>query len=206
MLLDLQTTQRQAPTFDVLSVLEAPSAVNAQPVTDIRPRELFEAHYDFVWRSLRGLGVPQAALDDGAQKVFVLAFQKMDAIVPGSERPFLFRLATGIAANLRRSVRRNREVDDDLAFEGHADSAPDPEELASRGQARELLEEVLKSMPADLRMVFVLFELEEMAIADIATSLDIAVGTVGSRLRRARKKFHIEVKRVRRLTHEGRHP
>lgn len=171
---------------------------------DPRPRALFETHYDFVWRSLRALGVSAASLDDGTQQVFWLAFQKLDQMAPGSERPFLYRLATGIASNARRSVRRNREVNDDTAFESHADPAVGPEEAAAHGEARGLLEEVLASMPGDLRMVFVLFELEEMEVPEIAASLEIPHGTVSSRLRRAREKFQIGLKRVRRMTEEGR--
>jgi RNA polymerase sigma-70 factor, ECF subfamily len=165
----------------------------------LRQRVLFDAHYDFVWRSLRGLGVPPAALDDGAQQVMWLAFEKLDVIIPGSERPFLFRLANGIASNLRRGVRRNREVLDEAAMERHVDRAPGPEEIASHNEARLLLDEALSSLAGDLRMVFVLFELEEMEIPDIAASLEIPVGTVGSRLRRAREKFHLAIKRLRKL-------
>jgi len=189
-----------------LPTTRPPDSRVASPPLELRARSLFDAHYDFVWRSLRGLGVETAALDDGAQQVFWLAFQKIDTILPGSERPFLFRLATGIAANLRRTVRRHREVDAPDALEARPDPAPDPEERASRGEARILLEAVLSSLPGDLRMVFVLFELEEMEIPEIAASLEIPIGTVGSRLRRAREKFSIAVKRVRTTTREGRSP
>jgi RNA polymerase sigma-70 factor (ECF subfamily) len=177
-----------------------------QPASeDVRLRALFDAHYDFVWRSLRGLGVAPASLDDGAQQVFLLAFQKLETITPGSERPFLFRLAAGVASNLRRTVRRKREVDDEGAIEREPDLAASPEDLAARGEALGLLEEVLSWMPADLRIVLVLFELEEMEIPEIAESLEIPVGTVGSRLRRAREKFQVALKRVRK-TAQGRYP
>ena len=183
---------------------EPPSPLDhAHRQRDPRLRTLFDAHYDFVWRSLRGLGVAPGQLDDGAQQVFLLGFRKLDAITPGSERPFLFRLATGVAANLRRTVRRKREVGDDAVLEARPDTAADPEELVSRGEAQRLLDEALSWMPGDLRMVFVLFELEEMEIPDIAASLEIPVGTVGSRLRRAREKFKEAAQRVQRR--EGRY-
>src|SRR3954451_12676562 len=85
------------------------------PPSTTRVREMVEDHYDSVWRALRGLGVPDAGLDDAAQQVFALAFRKIGAITPGSERPFLFRLAAGIASNARRSLRRSRETSDDDA-------------------------------------------------------------------------------------------
>jgi RNA polymerase sigma-70 factor (ECF subfamily) len=52
-------------------------------------------------------------------------------------------------------------------------------------------------MPIELRVVFVLFELEEMTTAEIATLLEIPSGTVASRLRRARETFEDHVARVR---------
>lgn len=167
------------------------------PVGDDRARALFDATYDFVWRSLRGLGVVPGSLDDGAQQVFCLAFRKLDAIQLGSERSFLFRLASGVASNLRRSARRRRELGDDERLDRVAASSPDPEELASQGQARAILQAVLARMPEDLRVAFMLFELEEMEIPEIAAALGIPIGTVGSRLRRARERFHDELERVR---------
>ena len=55
----------------------------------------------------------------------------------------------------------------------------------------------LDALPDDLRTVFVLFEVEEMASADIAAALDLPLGTVASRLRRAREAFGTAAKRVR---------
>jgi RNA polymerase sigma-70 factor, ECF subfamily len=181
----------------------------ADPATDRllpdpRFRAVFDAHYDFVFRSLQGLGVHPGSLDDGTQKVFWLAFQKFDTIIAGNERPYLFRLAKGIASNLRRTVHRNREVTDHAALERHPDGNAGPEEQAVFGEARALLDEALFSMPEDLRVAFVLFELEEMPIPDIAASLEIPIGTVCSRLRRAREKFRIALRRVRIAALQGR--
>jgi RNA polymerase sigma-70 factor (ECF subfamily) len=55
----------------------------------------------------------------------------------------------------------------------------------------------MADMPDDLREVFVLFEIEEISIQDIAVTLDIPIGTVGSRLRRARQAFQQAVTRHR---------
>jgi RNA polymerase sigma-70 factor, ECF subfamily len=176
------------------------------PQVDASARALFEAHYDFVWRSLRGLGVPSSTVDDGAQQVFCLAFRKMGEIRPGSERAFLFRLASGVASNARRSVRRRRELGDDERIGDLATPGPGPEELASRGEAREMLQAVLGGMPEDLRVAFMLFELEELEIPEIAAALEIPIGTVGSRLRRAREKFQEGLERVRKASSPRRAP
>ena len=56
---------------------------------------------------------------------------------------------------------------------------------------------MLERLPLELRTVFVLFELEGLQIRDIAELEEIPLGTVGSRLRRAREEFSAIAKRVR---------
>lgn len=159
-----------------------------------RFRAMVDAHFDFIWRALRGLGVPNGAADDAAQQVFVVAFQKLDDIDPERERSFLFGTALGVAANARRLRARRREVSDENAVAEHADAALSPEEAASRNQARARLDAILEAMPIDLRTVFVLFELEALTMAEIAEITGLAPGTVASRLRRAREDFQARVK------------
>lgn len=156
---------------------------------------MVDAHFDFVWRSLRGLGVPAATADDAAQQVFWVAAQKIEAIVVGSERAFLFSAARGIAANARRGHARSREVQDEAALAVQVDTRPDPEQMAASTEARALLETFLEALPEDLRTVFVLFELEGTSMVDMATVLDLPTGTIASRLRRAREAFRAAAKR-----------
>ena len=77
--------------------------------------------------------------------------------------------------------------------------APEPnaEQLLERRQARALLDQLLDEMPEDLRVVFVLFELEELSTPQIAELCALPIGTVASRLRRAREEFHAIAKRLR---------
>lgn len=162
---------------------------------DARLRGMVAAHFEFIWRSLRGLGVPQASVDDAAQQVFWIAAQKLDAIQPGSERAFLFSTARGVAANARRSRMRSRETDD-APLAAMPDRGLDPEQAAQRSQAKELLERVLAEMDEDVRTVFVLFELEGLTSIEIAELLSIPVGTAASRLRRGREEFQLAVTRL----------
>lgn len=155
---------------------------------DARIRAMVGEHFDFIWRSLRRLGVPQAEVDDCAQQVFWVAARKLADIQVGSERAYLFSTAMRVASDARRSRTRRREVHEDDAGEP-CDPAPDPEEVAEQRRARALLDEVLDELPMDLRVPFVLFELEEMPTAEIAVMLDVPGGTVASRLRRAREEF-----------------
>ena len=160
-----------------------------------RFRALVDVHFDFIWRSLRGLGVPSAFIDDAAQQVFLTATQKLGAIVVGSERAFLFATARGVAANARRAQSRNRELLDEEAVAKQVDRAPDPEEAMASRQARSILDGILDGLPEETRVVFVLYELEGQTMAEIATLLATPMGTIASRLRRAREEFQSAARR-----------
>ena len=163
---------------------------------DARLRGMVAAHFEFIWRALRGLGVPAGNVDDAAQQVFWIAAQKLDLITLGSERAFLFSTARGVAANARRSRARSREQADDGTLALMSDASPDPEQAAQKSQAKRLLERVLSDMTEDLRTVFVLFELEGLTSVEIAELLQIPVGTAASRLRRAREEFQLAVTKL----------
>lgn len=154
-----------------------------------RFRAMVDAHVDRVHRTLRSLGVPQRALDDAVQHVFLVAFQKVDTIEAGRERAFLVGVATGVAANVRRRFARSPETLEGDDYELHADRAPSPEESALYNERRAQLERVLGRMPLELREVFVLFELEGLTTVEISASTEVPSGTVASRLRRSRALF-----------------
>lgn len=165
---------------------------------------MVDGHFDFIWRSLRRLGVPPGDVDDCAQQVFMIASRRLDDIAAGSERSFLFGTAVRVASGARRTRSRRREVPLDAgeggdageSDEGEPDPGMSPEEIADQRRARALLDEALEQMPTDLRAVFVLFELEEMSTPEIAELLGIPTGTAASRLRRAREEFERVVARM----------
>jgi RNA polymerase sigma-70 factor, ECF subfamily len=161
-----------------------------------RFRKMVDQNFAFIWRSLRGLGVPQGVVDDSAQHVFWIAAQKIETIAPGSERAFLFSTALGVAANARRARTRNREILATETLDRYVDSSPNAEKMLQMKEERARLDQVLESMPDDLRTVFVLYALEGMTTPEIAELLAIASGTVASRLRRAREAFHQIAKRI----------
>ncbi len=173
----------------------APMAALA-PADDRRFRQMVGQNLDFIWRCLRRMGIASGDVDDAAQQVFLVAASKLAIITLGSERAFLFSTASRIAANARRSVHRRDEAHQHLTHRGQEDS-PSQEELSDQLRARALMDTVLSEMPGELREVFVLFELEELPVADVAEVLSIPLGTVGSRLRRAREDFHDRVNRMK---------
>lgn len=167
------------------------------PEREARLAAMAAENFHFIWRSLRRLGVPPPLVDDAAQQVFEVAARRLDEVEPGRERAFLFKTALFVAAEAARTAARRRARDGGDAVDELGDDRPNPEEAADRTRRRALLDEVLERMQVDVRVVFVLFELEELSMAEIARMLDLPPGTVASRLRRARETFHKEAKRVR---------
>jgi RNA polymerase sigma-70 factor (ECF subfamily) len=172
------------------------SAASAGPGAvdrDARITAIVRREHDFIWRLVRRLGVPEASVDDATQQVFVVAARRVEEILPGSERSFLF----GAALRTASDYRRRAQAGERLAFQPteEADPSPDPEELADRRQQRRMLDEILEAMPMELRTVLVLFEFEQMTKVEVAALLEVPVGTAVSRLRRAREEFKAAAKR-----------
>jgi len=174
----------------------SPSEPSERPSSDDRLRELVDAYFEFIWRSLRRLGVPLSDTDDATQEVFMVASRRLGDITPGSERSFLFGTALRVASTQRRSAERRREQPDGT-LEDWVDSKPGPDALTEQRRARRMLDEILDGLELDVRTVFVLFELEELTAPEISELLGIPLGTVASRLRRARDDFRSELVRRR---------
>ncbi len=146
--------------------------------------------YRLIWRLLRRLGVPADAVDDAAQEVFLIVAERLPDIRENAERAFAFGTAVRVAHSARRKRAREPIGDADGGEEPNIRSPlPGPDELSDQKRARELLNSVLDEMPFDLRTVFILFELEGLRSPEIAELVGVPLGTVASRLRRARESF-----------------
>jgi RNA polymerase sigma-70 factor (ECF subfamily) len=173
--------------------------VEGAPSAADRVRAIVDGHFDSVARLLRGLGVPEGDVEDAAQQVFLVASGRLADILPGAERAFVYRTALNVAAHARRSIARRREAPEVDSVCG----APSPEDVVDQLRARLCLDRILEAMPLDLRAVFVLFEIDEMSSVEIAQVLEVPVGTVASRLRRARADFEQRVKRWQARARDG---
>lgn len=175
-----------------------------ETAAEVRLRALMSTYFDFVWRSLRRLGLSPPDADDGTQEVFLVASRKLELIAVESEKRFLFATALRIASTRRRGLRRRREEprswlgeeDSELEFD-REHSEPGPERLAELAAARRDLSHILDGMKLEQRAVFVLYELEEMTVPEIAHLLELPSGTVSSRLRVAREEFDLSLRRLR---------
>jgi RNA polymerase sigma-70 factor (ECF subfamily) len=149
--------------------------------------EIYAKHFDFVWRSVRMMGVGSDAADDVVQDVFIVAHRRLaDFEARASLRTWLFAIARRVVSAQRRSVRRRFRL---LARVSSADreimSTPLDEVVRSESQQEFLV--ALAELPEEQRIVFSLTELEEMSAPEIASALGLNVNTVYSRLRIARR-------------------
>ncbi len=165
------------------------------PAAPARLEGLVKRELRPVWRLLRRVGLSEAEADDATQQVFIVASRRMSEIDPARERAFLFSTALHIGRRAHRSRARRREDEDDELV-SRRDSVPGLDELLDQKRARALLDELLAAMSDDLRVVFVLYEIEELTMAEIAQVLELPPGTVASRLRRARADFQSGVARL----------
>jgi RNA polymerase sigma-70 factor (ECF subfamily) len=161
-----------------------------------RLRALVDAHMRFVWRSLRRLGIPAPDADDLAQDVFVVASRRIATVAPESERSFLFGTALRLAAAWRRA-RRARGLDDHEAVNDEQAPGVGADEAIGERHTSVALGRALDGLPEELRVVFVLCDLDDMTMAQSAKALALPKGTVASRLRRARVELRERVQRMR---------
>jgi len=165
-------------------------ATSRSPTTrDGRLRAAVDAHYDVVWRFLRRMGVAEAGAEDAVQQVLLVFARKLDLVEPGAERSFLLGTALRVASDHRRQGARVREVADDGAVAREPSNLLDADEELDRRRARGVLDELLGQLADDLRTVFVMCDLEELTMSEVAGALGVPPGTVASRLRRARESF-----------------
>jgi len=150
---------------------------------------LYNLHFSFVWRCLRGLGVPTANLDDATQDVFLAVHRQLPTFRGDAEiRTWVYGITRHVAANHRRRHRRKSAVLEPLQTE-HGDPRPDPWEHAAGVEAASFVEQFLSTLDTKEREVFLLALMEEMTIPEVAGALSIPLNTAYTRLRRVKAKF-----------------
>ena len=149
---------------------------------------IYAEHFAFVWRCLRGLGVPDSALDDAAQDVFVIVHRRLAEFRGDSTmRTWLYGIVRNVASNARRSQRRKRDLAplprDTAAITG------DPQERAQHEQAARFVQGFLEGVDDKKRELFVLAVLEQMSMPEVARALGVPLNTAYTRLRSVRAEF-----------------
>jgi RNA polymerase sigma-70 factor (ECF subfamily) len=191
-----EALERRAMTRDVPADERASTAVDLAGV--------YAAHFRYVWRCLRSLGVRDSQLEDALQDVFIVVQRRLSEFDGRAPlRTWLYAIGLRIARKYRDRARREpasleaaREQTPELpAPEASSDAALASERLA-------LARRALSSLDDDKREVFVLARVEQMSAPEIANVVGIPLNTVYSRLRAARLAFDAEVSRLEASTRD----
>ncbi len=151
----------------------------------VEPRALadvFRAEGAFVLRTIRRLGASPSDAEDLTQQVFLVLHRREDLLASGAPiRSVLFGVLRRVLADHRKSRRRAAETELQ-----EVSSAPEQERAVQRSDARAMLERALDALDEKKREVFVLSELEEMSMPEVATTLGVPLQTAYTRLHAAR--------------------
>jgi len=137
----------------------------------------------------------QDAAADATQDSFISAFKGIGKFRGGSFKSWLMRIVTNACYDqLRVKQRRPTESLDDMAVEPEydanlADHAEGPEAYVLRQELGAVIQHGLSVLPSDQKVVLVLSDIEGMSYQEIAHVVGISLGTVKSRLSRARAKM-----------------
>lgn len=173
-----------------VAVVDSPMVVGV-PSFD----EVYDAHVAFVWRVLAAMGLRDAQLEDGVQDVFVVVHRKLGEFEGRAAiTTWLFAIARRVASTHRRKATTDRERHEPLVEEPAGGG--DPFAALSRARAAARVRQILDGMDEQKRLVFVLVELEQQSVPEVAKMLEINLNTAYSRLRLARSEFEAAVARM----------
>lgn len=181
----MRGVQTRAESLDLRAAEPSVPALPSRVAFDA----LYREHADFVFRSLRRLGVHEAALDDALQEVFIVVHRRFSELRPGpTQRAWLFAIAQRVASSQRRWMRRKGHalsLDEELA----PTEADSPLEGAMRREASHLMADFLDTLDEPRRAAFVAADLEQMTGAEAHAALGVNQNTLYYRLTSARKAF-----------------
>lgn len=164
--------------------------------------EVFTEYGPFVWRSVRYLGIREADIEDVCQEVFIVVHRKLPEFEGRSTiRTWLYGICLRVARDHRARAHVRRETTTDT-LPGQA-TPPEQEEHRARVEARHQLQELLDELDDVKREVFVLYELEELPMAEVAEAVGCPMQTAYSRLHAARKVMEASVRRRQLLEKVG---
>ena len=168
--------------------LSATAVIASTSIGDVAT--VYDAYAPFMWRSLQRMGVPEGDLEDAMQEVFIVVHRKLDSYQEDKAKlsTWLFGIGVNIARR-HRAKSRSWQVglDPDLT----RSEAPSQEAELQRKQESGLLQALLGRMRPEHSATFVMFELEGLSCTEIADLTGVPVGTVYSRLHKAREQFQL---------------
>jgi len=157
--------------------------------------QIYDEQFDYIWRLLRRFGARERDREDLAHDVFVAVHRSLGRYDQDRPlRPWLFGIAFRVVSDYRRKASFEREI----PVDEHATASTPPMALAhlEAAERRALVTAGLERLPLDQRAVFVMHEMEGVAVVEIARALGISDNTCYSRLRLARDRFTKAVRAI----------
>lgn len=174
-----------------LAAEEGTHAIDVPPFA-----EVFKTYSAFVWRVLLRLGVSEADVEDVAQEVFLGVHRNLTRFEGRcSLRTWVYGICHRRAVDYRRRAHMRHEVTTEEPPD--AGSEADQEDGLDLANARRQLAGVLDSLDEDKRSVFVLFEIEQIPMEEVAEIVGCPLQTAYSRLYAARRKIEGAASRLR---------
>jgi RNA polymerase sigma-70 factor (ECF subfamily) len=159
-------------------------------VTTENREEALLPHLDAAYNLARWLTRNERDAEDVVQEAFLRALKHFDTFRGGDARPWLLKI---VRNTYYTWIYRNRVTEAMTPFDEeediHVSDAPNPEMLLLKESDKQLVRSALRKLPTEFLEVIVLREFEELSYKQIADTVQVPVGTVMSRLARARGRL-----------------
>lgn len=180
----------------MVSQLQASPESSLSGAKSLQFDDIYAAYFDFVWRCMRSLGVPERALDDAVQEVFIVVHRALGGFRGDSTiKTWLYGIVRHVAYKQARTAGRKecaQPIDTELPS-----NEPTPSERAQEAEAAAFVQRFAHTLEPKKREVFVLSVLEQCTAVEVAAMTSTPLNTVYTRLRAVRAEFRAALERHR---------
>src|SRR2546423_1710136 len=157
-------------------------------------------HLDMLYRMARRLTRDQASAEDLVQETYLRALRSYESfdLQEFGIRPWLLRILHNVHNTRFKREKRQPQAVDDQQLQSAAPALPEDPNVAAAGNVwdgmDEQLVQAMDDLPEEYRSVLTLWAIEDLSYKEIAEALDVPIGTVMSRLHRARQRLSEQLK------------
>lgn len=158
--------------------------------TTARFEQTFLPHLDAAYNLARWLVRNDQDAEEVVQEAYLRAFEAYGSFRGQAAKAWLLAIVRNTSySRLRRAITAGESTEFDEEIHSPLPTASDPESIALAEADSRLLTEALEALPEEYREAIVMRELEEMSYKEIAAATNVPIGTVMSRLARARERL-----------------
>jgi RNA polymerase sigma-70 factor (ECF subfamily) len=193
-----ESTPRRQDSLSKARALENQRIQSARAGNLSAFNELVLAHQDSLYWWILSLVEDHAIAEDITQVTFITAYEKLVTFRDGSFRSWLYKIARNLSIDELRRMKRRRTVRLDTTPDEEDDrdlyvTIPNhtllPEEAVIQAEQAETVNRLLNALPKNYSQILRLVDMDGLDYQDVADLLHLPMGTVKSRLARARQKF-----------------